>query len=332
MIDFGLLAELKESIRQSKKKAPVPVEIAGTGFMLQPYGTASGFTFVLENEDFKIECGEYNKPNFFVTFRSQALWRESAWLLHDKFLKWAASAGFRPYREESLSRVDYCFDYHLPQVDFNEDSFKSRSSKDSQYRENGKVQTFSFGKGDIVLRVYDKVAEILQQSHKVWFYTMWGMEEDVWRIEWQVRKTILKNHDINTLDDLKDQQGDLLRYLCTDHDSLRVPTDDSNASRWPLHPLWQDLQQQIANLNNLGVYRVVGRPAALDIRMERMAISVYGYLKRVAAVRCVQTNKETLDMDDAIKYLTRHLHRLNEPIAWEDAVEKRINEIRHGQW
>ena len=133
---------------------------------------------------------------------------------------------------------------------------------------------------------------------------LWGMDADVWRIEWQVRKAILKQHDINTLDDLKDQQGDLLRYLSTDHDTLRLPTDDSNSSRWPLHPLWQDLQQQIANLNNLGVHRVVGRPAALEERLERSAISVLGYLKGVAAVRCVQTGRNNLDMEEALKHLT----------------------------
>ncbi len=331
-INFAKLAEMKESIRQSKSKSPAPLELAATGFLLHPYGTSSGYPFVLENEDFKIECGEFNKPNFYVTFRSQALWRQSAWLLHEKFLSWARSAGFSPYRPEALSRVDYCFDYHLPEIDFTEDSFVSRSTKDSQYREAKKVQTFSFGKGDIVLRVYDKVAEIHQQSHKVWFYLLWKMDTDVWRIEWQIRKSILKQHDINTFDDLKDQQGDLLRYLSTDHDTLRVPTNDSNSSRWPLHPLWQDLQQQIANLNSLGVYRVVGRPAALEERMERMAISVLGYLKSVAAVRCIQTNKNTLDMDEALKYLGLKMRQHLVNVAWQDDVEKRINKFRHGQW
>lgn len=331
-LDFGKLAELKESIRQSKSKNPAALELAGTGFLLHPYGTSSGYPFVLENEQFKIECGEFNKPNFYVTFRSQALWRESAWLLHERFLSWARSAGFVPYRPETLSRVDYCFDYHLPVVDFTGDDFVSRSTKDSQYREAKRVQTFSFGKGDIVLRVYDKVAEIQQQSQKVWFYLLWGRDTDVWRIEWQVRKSILKEHDINTFDDLKDQQGDLLRYLANDHDTLRVPTNDSNSSRWPLHPLWQDLQQQIANLNNLGVHRVVGRPAALEERMERIAISVLGYLKSVSALRSVQTGYKPLDMDAALKMLSFRMKRHLEPLSWQDDVQKRINKYRYGQW
>jgi hypothetical protein len=92
---------------------------------------------------------------------------------------------------ESVSRVDFSFDYSLPVVDFHEDCFVSLSSKDSQHREDGHVQTFTLGRGDVVLRVYDKVAEIKQQSDKVWLYLLWGQDANVWRLEWQVRKPIL---------------------------------------------------------------------------------------------------------------------------------------------
>jgi hypothetical protein len=331
-IDFGLMAEQKESIRQSKSKNPLPITLGNSGFLLHPYGSASGYPLIISNEDFKIEMGEFNRPNFYVTFRSQALWRESAFLLHDKFLKWAASVGFHPYRDESLSRVDFSFDYHLPIVDFDEDSFVSRSSKDSQYREDGKLQTFSFGKGDVVLRVYDKVAEIRQQSDKVWFYLLWEQDENVWRIEWQIRKPVLKRFDIITFENLKEQQGDLLRYLAAEHDTLRQPNGDSNSSRWPLHPLWKDLQGQIENLNHLGVDRVYGQNAVLEERMMRMAISIYGYLKRVAAVHCVQTSKEPIAVDDALTHIGRLVNKLHEPLAWQMDVEKRIKEIQLGEW
>src|ERR1035441_6770631 len=256
-LDFQILAENQEYIRQSKHRNSNVISLGNSDFLLKPYGTRSGYPFVIENGDFNIQLGEFNKPNFYVQFYSQALWRESAYLLHEKFLKWAASVGFTPYRPESLSRIDYCFDYHLPEIDFDEDCFKSKSVKDSKHRGGRKDQTFTFGGGgDIMLRVYDKVAEIKQKSDKVWFYTLWGQDENVWRIEWQVRKEVLKDLDIVTFDDLQEQIGDLLRYLATDHTSLRKPTDDSNSSRWPLHPLWVDLLERIGELNNLGISRI----------------------------------------------------------------------------
>lgn len=331
-LDFEFLAEKKEELRQAKRKEPCPVKIGNTEFLLQPYGTASGYSYVLTNEDFKIELGEFTKPNFFVTFYSQALWKESARFLHQKFLKWAASAGCKPYRKEAISRVDFAFDYYLPEIDFTQDSFKTRSAKDGQYREKKKVQTFCFGKGDIVLRVYDKVAEIRQQSNKVWFFLLWGRRTDVWRIEWQLRKSILKRFDIITLEDLEDQKGDLLRYLAEEHDTLRVPTNDSNASRWPLHPLWQDLQEQIANMNNLGVYRVLGQNAVLSERLERIGISIFGYLKRVAAIACIQNGEDMLTAEEAWQLLRPHFDQIYDPLSWQLDVRKRVDEMRLGQW
>jgi len=87
-IDFQFLREKKESIRELRNKEPVAVKIGSQDFLLYPYGTASGYPILISNEDFKIEMGEFNRPNFFVTFRSQALWRESAFELHEKFIDW----------------------------------------------------------------------------------------------------------------------------------------------------------------------------------------------------------------------------------------------------
>ena len=76
-IDYALITRQKESIRQSKKKDPVPVVLGNSEFLLHPYGSSSGYPIIISNSDFKIEMGEFNMPNFFVTFTSEALWRES---------------------------------------------------------------------------------------------------------------------------------------------------------------------------------------------------------------------------------------------------------------
>ena len=141
--------------------------------------------------------------------------------------------------------MDFSFDYALPVMDFELGDFVSRCNKDIQHRENGKVQTYTIGRGDLLLRIYDKVAEVEQQSNKVWFFLLWGQDQDVWRIEWQVRKAILRQFSICTFADLQKIQGDLLRYLCEEHTTLRIPNGDANRSRWPVHPLWLDLQARV---------------------------------------------------------------------------------------
>lgn len=185
----------------------------------------------------------------------------------------------------------------------------------------------------MVLRVYDKRAEIEEQSHKTWFHDLWHTEsEKVWRIEWQVRKEILKRFSIRSFQDLQDGLGDILRYLANEHDSLRKPTTDSNRARWPLHPLWQDLIQQIGRFNAQGVYRSIDPQMMLDERLTRIAISMYGYLKRIAAIDCVQKGKDMISNEDAIKRIARKMELIHDPLTWETDVEKRINQIRLGQW
>jgi len=332
-LDFQMLASLKESLRQSKNKSPRPIILGNAEFLLHPSGSPSGYPFIISNEFFKIELGEFNIPNFFVTFPSQALWQDSAYNLHNKFIKWAASVGYEQYTNESLSRIDYCFDYKIEQLDFDEDSFVSRAVKDSKYRENGKVQTFTFGKDDIVLRVYDKVTEIEQQSDKAWFFILWGEDKGIWRIEWQIRKDILKTFGIVTFQNLKERLGNLLQYLAEDHDTLRIPTGDSNRSRWLLHPLWIDLQEKIKTLENLEVCEVYGQTASLEERKMQIIISVYGYLKRLAAIRCIQKKRNKISLDDAGTYMNSLIKdKLHEPLSWQMDVEKRMKEMLLGEW
>jgi len=331
-LDFESLRVMKEDLREAKVKEPAKVVLGEKTFLLHPFGTSSGYPFLMSDEDFKVEFGESNSPSFFVTFRSQALWRESAYSLHQKFLDWSESVGLAPLRPERISRIDCCFDYHLPTVDFETDHFVSRFSKDAVYREDGKVQTFSFGRGDVVLRVYDKVAEIRQQSNKVWFHTLWEMDQDVWRIEWQVRKPILRQFGIVTFEDLKRFQPDLLRYLAEDHTSLRVPDGDTNRSRWPLHPLWADLRESVGQMDLLGVCRINGKEAALEERMVRMAIAVYGYAKRAAAIQCVKKNKEVIPLDEALDSLRNRIAVFHHHFNWSIDVKKRIESIEGGEW
>jgi hypothetical protein len=300
--------------------------------LLQPYGSSSGFPFVITNQDFTIAFGEFNNPSFFVKFRSLALWREGAMAMHRRFMQWTQELGLVPIKPESLSRVDFSFDYHLPHIDFDEDSFVSLASKDTQYRKDGRIQTFKLGESDIVLRMYDKIAEIEEQSGKSWFFELWGISENVWRIEWQVRKTILKRFGIRTFTDLADGQGDVLRYLATEHSSLRNKSGDSNRSRWPLHPLWLDLQEQIQKLESLGVYREIDQQAILNERLMRMAISMYGYLKRIAAVHCLQTGQPMISNTEALQRFENLLASVHEPMTWQNDVSERIDSIRLGQW
>ena len=124
----------------------------------------------------------------------------------------------------------------------------------------------------------------------------------------------------------------LLRYLAEFHDTLRSRTEDSNRSRWPLHPLWTDIQQRITELHALGTKQVDGKELVLDERLIRLTISIYGYLKRMAAVSCVKQGQPMMSEEEAYGLLGERLRQLFDPFSWKLDVQKRIKAIELGEW
>ena len=161
-------------------------------------------------------------------------------------------------------------------------------------------------------------------------FDLWGVDSNVWRIEWQCRKDILKRFGIATIEQWDTLQGDLLRLLATEHDTLRIKTADSNRSRWPLHPVWMDLQQRIAELDAQGVWRVDGRVAGLREQQRRLNIMVYGYLKRHAALWAARHGGQIPNGRHAIAALAGDLSEVYDPLTWQFEVMQRLKEIQLG--
>lgn len=333
-LDFERLAVERESLRNSKGKGQQQqvINLGGLDFMLAPNGTKSGFPFVISNSDWTISFGEFNNPSFYVKYRSEALWREGGQASHQKFCAWVDGLGLETIKGEGLARVDFAFDYQIPFVDFDRDSVVSLSSKEANWREDGDDQTLQYGVSDVVLRIYNKIAEIEAKSGKYWFEKLWGTFEEVWRIEWQVRAEVLKRFCIRSFQDLDDQQGDLLRYLVQEHDTMRIKGEDSNRSRWQFHPLWLDLQERIKSFNQVGIYRDVDTDVVLQQRLTAIAIAMYGYTKRLAAINALLGRKESVSIQDALRQTKQLISGVHDAMTWGPDVSKRIDQMRLGQW
>lgn len=72
-LDFVDLASQKEALIKAKISKPKPIKLGSEDFLLASHGTSSGYPFLIENDAFIIQFGEFNRPNFFVKFRSIAL-------------------------------------------------------------------------------------------------------------------------------------------------------------------------------------------------------------------------------------------------------------------
>ncbi|MDX9690246.1 MAG: hypothetical protein EOM37_08810 [Proteobacteria bacterium] len=327
-LDFTALIAARDALRMKKGKATKVIRLGCEEFLLSNHGTNSGYSLFMENKSFQIAFGENNQPNFLIKYLSQALWHDGIDNLHERFLTWAASVGMRPYKTETISRVDYAYDYLIPQVDFDEDSFYSVAVGDARKRNRRITETMYFGSGDVLLRDYNKSLEIAKASGKVWFYPIWGgVVDDVWRIEWQFRTERLKQVGIRTLADLRERQGDLLRNHATAHTSLRVKQAGQDIKDCPLHPLWQDYLNRIEQMPAIGIVREFDANRVSEERMLRLLISVLGYMKRIAALQCVKQNAGHMPLGSALFFLRQRLLELYDPLDWEDGVAQRIREM-----
>ncbi len=72
-INFTLLAYEKESLRQSKSRDPIIINLGNVEFLLYPYGSKSGYSIIIENTDYVISFSEFMSPSFFVKFKCLAL-------------------------------------------------------------------------------------------------------------------------------------------------------------------------------------------------------------------------------------------------------------------
>ena len=330
-LDWDRLAYEKERLKVTREEL-VELELGSERLALLPYGRHP-YRYVLSCCDFEVRLAERLQPCCQIQFSSQGLWKHGKDALTARVAAWFRSLGIVATQPEVVSRADWAFDYHLPVVDFDLDSFVSRATKDGQNREHGAVQTYRFGQGATVVRVYDKVAEIEQQSGKAVFYELWGQTENVWRIEFQLRSERLKQGGIRTLADLDEFQGDVLREVASQHTTLREKTSDPNRSRWPLHPLWRRLQADIARLPETGLIREIDPAVELDWRLHRQLRSLYGSLKGLAAIRSLlEAQDKAMPLETLLAELPDLLRDEHAESIWLSDVNDRITKHGYGQW
>jgi len=332
-IDWDDLAYRKELLKATGKPEGEEIQLGCQRFMLQAYGSQP-YSYVLKNRNFVVRLGENINPCCNVQFLSEGLWQHGVRELVRQFDLWAASVGLEATRSEVIARADWAFDFHIPQIDFDEDSFVSLASKDAKHRKDGKAQTFTFGTGDKVVRVYDKCAEIKEASGKTFFYQLWDRNDAVWRVEFQVRGEGLKAAGIKSLADMYLGQAALLRGLAGKHTTLRYPSGDSNRSRWPLHPLWTAVLEAIAKLPYQSGMEGFEEAQPVRLRLLDQQKSIFGHLKSIGTLLTILEGRESpLTLDETLKRLQTDL-MLNHyhPAEWKTDLDDRRKRHAMGAW
>jgi hypothetical protein len=171
-----------------------------------------------------------------------------------------------PFARFHLRRADLAIDSLLPafpQVEASD--IVSRGRKRAFYWESEQLTGLSVGRSDVVCRIYDKPVECARDPQKLEYWLgVWGLDslegQSVMRVEYQLRRGLLGEFGIETLWDLLQVQGDLLRYLTGEWFRLGGPACGEDHSRVDL-PLWAWVRGQVAGLQlgTLGVVRAAFR-------------------------------------------------------------------------
>ena len=92
-----------------------------------------------------------------------------------------------------------------------------KAQKTNQHMNGDLLETFYVGEktSPLQMRLYNKSVKIKKDGSEERWLLIWFTEdpENVWRIEFQIRRAVLKQFRINTIDDLQKQKADLWKYV-----------------------------------------------------------------------------------------------------------------------
>ena len=269
-----------------------------------------------------VSRGKFNDVIAQVRFSSEFLWSckytgDALYKVHTFLMSL-----FGELIHLQVSEVHLCTDvtgYDFAQVDY-ENAFVTRVRKnqaiysstgvDGVSLDNHVVSTLAFSNhaSPISCTMYNKTREIKQKSNKTWFYDLWRTgvdapnggkwdgESDVWRVEFRFKRDFLHSLSvpIEQAYDLLGQFKPLwdyaagrveggddglpdgwLRYVLPDG-------DDSNRSRWSVHPAWSVVQSAFSIDLEPDLAAIV-RQRVREKNVERGIASTIGYITTLAA-------------------------------------------------
>lgn len=283
--------EVAKALRYSKARAqeeetPQPIKVDGVVLAVQSHGLKP-WGYVLEHEAVQVRVSlAKNVPTVSVKLLAVGLaeyGHEGCYALAERI---AVGIGADPVA--TVSRLDIAVDFQgwVPTMARMEGIVCPAAFR-PVYPSIARPQTWQFGKGGIVVRVYNKTAE-LNVSGKGWQAEVWAACEGydpadpVWRFEVQYRREVLRECGVELVADAFGKLDALLAYglgWC----SLRVPDGTAHTGDWPIAPEWEVLKA--ATVGAAPVDRI--RVGAYLARFDALIPQIAGLLVSAgAAVSC----------------------------------------------
>jgi hypothetical protein len=279
------------------------------GAQVLPHGTRGGYGHLLETDDFTVKVlgkGIPHRPGLYVELRSHFLHthplsprgacKEALCWIREQLLydqEDALAGGACSFETVRLSRADLHADWQGGWIPAGEPDPTQRFIKPARvrwhaYHDGSTFTGFVFGSGSILARIYNKGLQARQRNDDAYPAllsarnpTTFDPTQDVWRLEFQLRREGTTGFRLYTEPDVDDDeatietelaaeelphlgtlprffryQDDLWRYLTTHWLRLVVDDGTTNRARWPVHATWARLRDDFE--------RVAGAAALTD--------------------------------------------------------------------
>ncbi len=268
-------------------------------------------------------------PNVYVSLWALAIWQIGIHGCIAKLGRMIRKLGGRILKLIP-SRCDLCLDLRIEgglSLDFLNSHIVAHSRKTHLYRDGDRLETFYLGDSHsaVQLRLYNKGLKVRQDLTWMVFREVWKTSDlnDIWRIEFQLRRPFLHERGVNSVGDLFSKLGSIWAFLTEDWCSLRLP-GDSNTTRRPIQEDWKLVQACGARFGRVGeLQRCTGpfeRPTP-----EWHQAHIGGCATSYGAARGFDTWEETL------QDLCRALNRRRSAIEYEQDIKtKKVKMGRMG--
>jgi hypothetical protein len=268
-------AQLKSVRKKDDDDDDAYIMLGGAMFQVAPHGSHSGkddkggiyykYVFIGHGIKFYIhhnpDCKHIQPMR--LRYNYDVLIGRDLFTIHAKTREWLASIGF-DVTEEKISRIDMQVTLQRPIDDFikliENNHAVCRARKYSINGTRPRIETFSIGRA-VQLCLYDKKKELLdgkdERKQQIILNALTQVNfssevaalnltliPDLTRVEFRLRRDSLKAMNLNTIEDLRNRELDLVAFLTEDWFRILVkPKIRGHENTQEVHPLWKKVQE-----------------------------------------------------------------------------------------
>lgn len=334
--------EFLKSKAQEGEEQSIPVDLAGHEWNCMRSGAAN-FNYRLIRGDIRLLLNRRKpsdtRPNLRLEIGSLSCWSPGYLFYYNQIIELIELFGGGIIKE-GISEVHLAADiigFSLENLPIDkQDHWIARGHKFSVYHDRCNFTGIVIGAGDLMLRIYDKVEELKNSTHKqTTFADIWGLrsfdQNPVTRVEFQLRKRVLrqlKPRPDETLDDLVKALDSIWHYCTSDWCRLTTKSVDRNhhQSRAAIHPFWQLVQ----SVNWSGGNTVIRSKCCPQKDILRLRQQARGIIMSIAAIDGLPPDDIEAIIATGHKYIETDLREgFRDKTEFMKKMQRKINES-HG--